>query len=192
MRLVLLAVLLALALVAPACGGDDAEDPPAVQDEAQQPVEEDGAEATEARVGDVARETQQLVRDVTADARRLIADPDADVDERLAAAEDRARALSEQSRQALGEELPGLAGALADANDRLAEAAAGLRAADGRAEVLRIIREDLAVAGDRLTRGLGEAEGDIPEESRRELDAARTQLQELERAVDEAGARPGG
>jgi hypothetical protein len=192
MRPVLLALLLALALVGPACGGDDGDDPPAAPDEVQQPAEDDGSEATEARVRDLARDTEQLVRDVSADARRLIADPGADVDERLTAAEDRARELSEQARQDLGDELPGLAGALADANDQLADAAARLRAAEGRAEVLRIVNEDLAVVGDRLTRGLGEAEGDIPEESRRELDAARTQLEELERAVDEPGARPGG
>jgi chromosome segregation ATPase len=186
MRLWVLIALMAAALVAAGCGGDEDAGEQPVPEEAVETVQE-GPEHVGADDPDtIVRETQRGIREVTQAARELHADPDADVDAELAAAEDRAEELSNEAEDAFGEEQAELGQALHEINEQVASVARELREAEEREEVQRVIDEELTQVNDELRDALAEAGTDIPEDWRQQLDEGQREVEELERALGDA------
>jgi uncharacterized protein YukE len=180
-----LIAMIAVALVAAGCGGDDDGEVP-VPEEAVEDVQE-GAEQIGAQDPDtLVRETQRVIREVTDAARQLHADPQVDVDAELAAAEDRANELAQQADETFGEEQAQLGDAMQEVNEQLARAAAELREAEEREEVQRVIDEELTRVSDELRDAMAEAGDEVPEDWRQQLDEGQREVEELERALGEA------
>jgi hypothetical protein len=89
-------------------------------------------------------------------------------------AEQRAGQLSDQAQRAAD---TNLSGDLEQANDRLADAAAKLRAAEDADDVRAALEDDLGPAVDRLTDAAGTLMKD--DDARRQIEQARDRLSEL-------------
>ena len=185
MRRHLLIAILAAATLAAGCGDDETDQ---AADQAQTQVQESAQQAEQAAdrlsAEEAVRSTGAIIADVTQSARRLAEDPQADT-EQLAAAEQRARDLSERAESDLAAEEPRLGNALSTANDRVADAASELQQAETREEVMRIVEEDLAKATERLRSDAAKAAAGP--EARRQLDSARDRVEDLRREIPGLG-----
>ena len=188
MRRYLAIPLVALALLATACGDDDDDDqavtPPttATQRTAEEPARTVPAVDDE---DSLAREARELIDDVSESARDLVENPDADVDEDLADAERRARDLAARARNELDGPQARVGSAFGAVADQVAEAVGDLQDARDPAAAARIVERDLADVADRLREVLDDRT--LREEARRQIEAARERLEELSREAREPG-----
>ena len=106
--------------------------------------------------------------------------------EQLREAQRRVDELSEQAEKQADGKDPELAAALRDVNQRLSDAAAGLRDADDAADVREVLEQQIGPASDRLSSALDAQQQGNPD-TRRQLEQARDKLEHLRDDLPDLG-----